>query len=130
MDDAPKEPKKPNKKKKFGWNSPDHNPEEFRLSLVEHLEELRTRIFRCIYILVVFWAIAWYKFESINDFLILSDGTFELPLLGKVQAAGLTVSGLRQALETRYAARDYDVTVAVIFMKAPPLAVPRIRFPK
>lgn len=69
MDDAPQEPKKPTKRKKFGWNSPDHNPEEFRLSLVEHLEELRTRIFRCVGILVVFWAIAWYKFESINNFL-------------------------------------------------------------
>ncbi len=69
MDDSPKEPKKPNKRKKFGWNSPDHNPEEFRLSLVEHLEELRTRVLRCVGILLFFWSIAWYKFTEINDFL-------------------------------------------------------------
>ncbi|MEI8281559.1 MAG: twin-arginine translocase subunit TatC, partial [Armatimonadota bacterium] len=66
MDESPK---KSTKQKKFGWNSPDHNPEEFRLSLVEHLEELRTRIFRCFGILVFFWTIAWIRFNDINNFL-------------------------------------------------------------
>jgi sec-independent protein translocase protein TatC len=69
VDDSPKEPKKPNKRKKFGWNSPDHNPEEFRLSLVEHLEELRTRVLRCVGILLFFWTIAWYYFDRIFKFL-------------------------------------------------------------
>jgi protein involved in polysaccharide export with SLBB domain len=62
-------------------------------------------------------------------FRVLNDGSIDLPILGRVPAAGLTVSGLRQALETRYAAKDYDVTVTVIFMKDPPRWVPRISFP-
>jgi protein involved in polysaccharide export with SLBB domain len=62
-------------------------------------------------------------------FLILNDGGIDLPQLGKVPAAGLTVSGLRQAPETRYDQNGYDVTVTVVFMKEPPRAVPRINFP-
>jgi sec-independent protein translocase protein TatC len=69
VDESPNEPKKPKKRKKFGWNSPDHNPEEFRLSLVEHLEELRTRVIRSFLIVVVFWGIAWVNFGKINVFL-------------------------------------------------------------
>jgi sec-independent protein translocase protein TatC len=63
VDDSPKKPKK------FGWNSPDHNPEEFRLSLVEHLEELRTRVIRSFLILLGFWVITWIKFADIYNFL-------------------------------------------------------------
>jgi sec-independent protein translocase protein TatC len=59
----------PKKRKKFGWNSPDHNPEEFRLSLVEHLEELRTRVIRSFLILLAFWAVAWQYFPGIFKFL-------------------------------------------------------------
>jgi len=59
----------PKKRKKFGWNSPDHNPEEFRLSLVEHLEELRTRVIRSFLILLAFWVVAWVNFDRINNFL-------------------------------------------------------------
>lgn len=60
-----------NSRRKLKWNSPDHNPEEFRLSLVEHLEELRTRIIRSILIICGFWAIAWLNFAKIYDFLTI-----------------------------------------------------------
>jgi len=40
-------------------NSPD-DPEEFRLTLVEHLEELRSRIIRSLVILVAGWVIGWF----------------------------------------------------------------------
>lgn len=36
------------------------DPEEFRATLVEHLEELRTRIVRIIWMLVIGWVGAWY----------------------------------------------------------------------
>jgi protein involved in polysaccharide export with SLBB domain len=62
-------------------------------------------------------------------FLILNDGSIDLPLLGNVPAAGSTVSGLQQALEMRYAQEGYDVTVTVTFMKEPPRGAPRITFP-
>lgn len=39
-------------------NAPD-DPEEFRLTLVEHLEELRTRLIRCILILGAAWVAGW-----------------------------------------------------------------------
>ena len=70
MDEEPNNDEKKNSgnRKKLGWNSPDHNPEEFRLSLVEHLEELRTRVFRSFFIVVVFWCVCWYKFDFINAF--------------------------------------------------------------
>jgi len=38
------------------------DPDEFRLTLVEHLEELRDRIIRAIAIIVVTWAIGWFAF--------------------------------------------------------------------
>lgn len=36
------------------------DPEEFRATLVEHLEELRTRIIRIVWMLVIGWIVAWY----------------------------------------------------------------------
>lgn len=36
------------------------DPEEFRATLVEHLEELRTRIFRCFFILGLCWVVGWF----------------------------------------------------------------------
>ena len=60
---------KPSQRKPLKWNSPEHNPEEFRLSLVEHLEELRTRIIRSFLIVMVFWVIAWLNFSKIFNFL-------------------------------------------------------------
>ncbi len=65
----PDESQKPKKRKKFGWNSPDHNPEEFRLSLVEHLEELRSRVIRACLIICGFWVVTWIKFADIYNFL-------------------------------------------------------------
>ena len=40
-------------------NSSD-DPEEFRATLVEHLEELRTRIVRIVWMLVIGWIVGWY----------------------------------------------------------------------
>lgn len=45
------------------------DPEEFRLTLVEHLEELRNRIFRSILILSVTWLIGWFAFPHIYGYL-------------------------------------------------------------
>ncbi len=50
-------PKTPFWKKKR--NSPE-DPEEFRLTLVEHLEELRARLMRSLAILVVGWIAGWF----------------------------------------------------------------------
>ena len=36
------------------------DPEEFRLTLVEHLEELRDRIIRSFVVVMVCWVIGWY----------------------------------------------------------------------
>jgi sec-independent protein translocase protein TatC len=52
------------KRRKFSGD-----PEDFRLSLVEHLEELRTRIIRSLMVLAVGWAAGWYYFKPIFDFL-------------------------------------------------------------
>jgi sec-independent protein translocase protein TatC len=43
-------------------NSSD-DPEEFRATLVEHLEELRTRIVRIIWMLLIGWVAGWYIFQ-------------------------------------------------------------------
>lgn len=43
-------------------NSSD-DPEEFRATLVEHLEELRTRILRIVWMLVAGWFFGWYVLE-------------------------------------------------------------------
>lgn len=58
-----------NPKKGGRWNSPDHDPEEFRLSLTEHLDDLRKCIFRSLGILVFFWVIAWMLYRPIFEFL-------------------------------------------------------------
>jgi sec-independent protein translocase protein TatC len=39
------------------------DPEEFRATLVEHLEELRTRIIRVVWMLVIGWIVSWYWVE-------------------------------------------------------------------
>lgn len=49
-------------------NSPD-DPEEFRLTLVEHLEELRDRIIRCLVLLVFGWTAGWFLERPIFDYL-------------------------------------------------------------
>lgn len=41
------------------------DPDEFRLSLVEHLEELRDRIIRALLILIGGWVIGWFIFEPL-----------------------------------------------------------------
>lgn len=51
------------------WNSSDHDPEEFRLSLVEHLDDLRRCIFRSLGILVFFWIFGWIFKQQIFEFL-------------------------------------------------------------
>lgn len=51
------------------WNSSDHDPEEFRLSLVGHLEELRKRIIRSLAYCLVGFGIGWIKFSFIFNLL-------------------------------------------------------------
>ncbi len=45
------------------------DPEDFRLTLVEHLEELRNRIFRSVVILAVGWLIGWIAFPYMYGYL-------------------------------------------------------------
>jgi sec-independent protein translocase protein TatC len=47
-------------------NSSDE-PEELRATLIEHLEELRTRLVRCIQVIVVGWVIGWFLQKPIYD---------------------------------------------------------------
>jgi len=59
---------------KMGTSDPNRrkftgNPDDFRLSLVEHLEELRTRVLRSLGVLGVGWALGWWFFEPIFEFL-------------------------------------------------------------
>ena len=43
------------------------DPEEFRASLVEHLDELRTRIIRILALIVIGWVIGWYMQPWLYD---------------------------------------------------------------
>jgi len=43
------------------------DPEEFRATLVEHLEELRTRLVRSIQLIVVGWIIGWFLQKPVYD---------------------------------------------------------------
>jgi sec-independent protein translocase protein TatC len=45
------------------------DPDEFRLTLVEHLEELRDRIIRAIVIITVAWGIGWLAMPPLYEFL-------------------------------------------------------------
>jgi sec-independent protein translocase protein TatC len=59
-----KKGKSEDEKRKFSGN-----PEDFRLSLVEHLEELRTRILRSVAVLIVAWVGGWFAFPSAYAYL-------------------------------------------------------------
>lgn len=55
-------------------NSSGTDPEEFRATLIEHLEELRTRLVRSISAIVIGWVVGWYiqqpvyaQFQGIVD---------------------------------------------------------------
>jgi sec-independent protein translocase protein TatC len=50
-------------------NSSGNDPEEFRLSLTEHLEELRTRIVRSAAIFLACWVLAWFVEVPFRTFL-------------------------------------------------------------
>ena len=39
------------------------------MSLIEHLEDLRKRVFRCVIILVATWTFAWFNFKKISDYI-------------------------------------------------------------
>lgn len=43
------------------------NPEDFRLTLVEHLEELRNRLIRSILILAGAWVVGWYTMPPLYE---------------------------------------------------------------
>ncbi len=45
------------------------NPEDFRLSLVEHLEELRTRVIRSVLVLAAGWVVGWIYFQPVFAYL-------------------------------------------------------------
>lgn len=51
------------------WNSSDHDPEEFRLSLVGHLEELRKRIIRSLVYTLIGFGVGWFNFSTIFNLL-------------------------------------------------------------
>jgi sec-independent protein translocase protein TatC len=53
------------------WNSSDHDPEEFRLSLVGHLEELRKRVIRSVVFLIAGFTVGWWFFKPL--FSVLTD---------------------------------------------------------
>ncbi len=45
------------------------DPEEYRLTLIEHLEELRDRIIRSLYALGGGWLVGWFVFKPTYDYL-------------------------------------------------------------
>ena len=45
------------------------DPEEYRLTLIEHLEELRTRLIRSVCAIGVGWVIGWYGWKPIYGYL-------------------------------------------------------------
>jgi sec-independent protein translocase protein TatC len=45
------------------------DPEDFRLSLVEHLEELRDRIIRSIFIIIATWTMGWFLEKPMYGYL-------------------------------------------------------------
>lgn len=58
------------------------DPEEFRATLVEHLEELRTRIVRIVYMLAVGWVVSYYVIEPhLYDYLNGMIESSVLPIL-------------------------------------------------
>jgi len=55
-------------------NRPDRplysgDPDEYRLTLVEHLEELRDRIIRCLWAISIGWTIGWFVFAPVYAYL-------------------------------------------------------------
>lgn len=50
-------------------DSSGDDPEEFRASLTDHIEELRTRIIRVVLLLVVGWVVGWFLFEPVYSLL-------------------------------------------------------------
>jgi sec-independent protein translocase protein TatC len=59
----------PGPSKRSRWNSPEHNPEEFRLSLVGHLEELRKRLIWSLQIVAIVWCVSWFFEKNIRLFM-------------------------------------------------------------
>jgi sec-independent protein translocase protein TatC len=45
------------------------DPEEYRLTLIEHLEELRDRLIKAILIIGLFWVIGWFLFPQLYAYL-------------------------------------------------------------
>lgn len=50
----PKRPSRPT------WTRPDHDPDAFQASLVDHLEELRNRIIRSLFVIAGAWVLGWF----------------------------------------------------------------------
>ncbi len=45
------------------------DPEEFRMSLGDHFEELRSRVFRVAIVLAVLWVVGWYLEKPLYEFI-------------------------------------------------------------
>lgn len=51
---------------KLPWNSSEYDPDQFRLSLIGHLEELRTRVIRSLAAFLVCSVAGWFLVEPVN----------------------------------------------------------------
>jgi len=51
---------------KLPWNSSEYDPNEFRLSLIGHLEELRNRIIRSLGAFLICSVVGWFLVEPVN----------------------------------------------------------------
>ncbi len=52
---------------KLPWNTSEYDPDQFRLSLIGHLEELRTRIIRSLVALIIGSVAGWFLFTPVNE---------------------------------------------------------------
>ncbi len=52
---------------KLPWNTSEYDPDQFRLSLIGHLEELRTRIIRSLVALILGSVAGWFLFTPVNE---------------------------------------------------------------
>ncbi|MGB3533502.1 MAG: polysaccharide biosynthesis/export family protein [Microcoleaceae cyanobacterium] len=61
--------------------------------------------------------------EYSGEYLILNDGTMSLPLIGRMQAAGLTVLGLTDLISQKYAPYVQQTSVAVSIVSPRPITI-------
>jgi len=59
----------PNRKNRSDRPVYSGDPDDYRLTLIEHLEELRDRIIRCLWAITIGWTIGWFIFPPVYDYL-------------------------------------------------------------